>query len=116
MDEFRDKVTAIRAMPEFSGSDWWLTFYLTAAQERLERVALHLRSLGAVNLDGAEGGFLYSKLPVQGEPNAVALIVSQVRALADADGVETLSVDVDTSPDVMRSNFVELARFSWARQ
>ena len=111
MDEIRDRVEAIRALPEFNGPDWWLTFYLTAPQDRLERIAHHLRSLGGVNLDDAEGGFLYPKLPVHADPNAVALMVSQVRNLADAEDVETLSVDVDTVPDVTRSNFVELARF-----
>jgi hypothetical protein len=111
MDEIRERVAAISANPGFADRDWWLTFYLTAAGERLERLAARLRPLGAVNLDGAEGGFLYPKLPVEREPDAVFEIVSQVRALADAEGVETLSVDVDTSADVSRSNFVELARF-----
>lgn len=111
MDEIRNRVEAIRALPEFTGPDWWLTFYLTAPKERLERIVPYLRSLGGVNLDDAEGGFLYPKLPVRAEPNAVALVVSQVRHLADADDVETLSVDVDTTPDVSRSNFVELVRF-----
>lgn len=45
------------------------------------------------------------------EPSAIALVVLQVRALADADEVVTLSVDVDTLPDLARSNFVELVRF-----
>ena len=98
-------------LPEFESSDWWLTFYLTAPQERLERIAAHLRSLGAVNLDDAEGGFLYPKLPVRNDPSDIASLVSQVRTLAVAEEVETLSVDVDTSPDVARSNFVELMRF-----
>jgi len=111
MDEIRNRVTAILALPEFSDSEWWLTFYLTAPQERLERIVPHLLALGAVNLNDAEGGFLYPKLPVWGEPSAVAHAVSQVRALADAEEVETLSVDVDTVPDVTRSNFVELVRF-----
>ena len=111
MDEIRDRVEAIRTLPDFNGPDWWLTFYLTAPQERLERMVPHLRSLGGVNLDGAEGGFLYPKLPVNAEPSAVALLVSQVRDLADAEEVETLAVDVDTLPDVARSNFIELVRF-----
>ena len=111
MDDIRDRVEAIRALPGFNGPDWWLTFYLTAPQERLESIAHHLRSLGGVNLDDAEGGFLYPKLPVHADPSAVAHMVSQVRELADAASVETLSVDVDTVPDVTRSNFVELARF-----
>jgi hypothetical protein len=69
MNEIRDRVVAIRAMPEFNVPDWWLTFYLTAPQERLERIVPYLRSLGGVNLDDAEGGFLYPKLPVNAGPS-----------------------------------------------
>ena len=111
MDEIRDRVRAIRRQAEFDGEDWWLTFYLSASLVRLERMVPQLRSLGAVNLDGAEVGFLYPKLPVQSEPNAVAELVSNVRALADAHEVQVLSVDVDTTPDVRRSDFAELLRF-----
>ena len=111
MDELRDRVETIRGMPEFSGGEWWLTFYLTAAPECLERVAMGLRTLGAVNLYGAEGGFLYPKVAVPAEPDSIVSLVAQVRELAQAEGVETLSVDVDTTSDVHRSNFVELARF-----
>lgn len=111
MDEIRDKVIAIQNITEFNGSDWWLTFYLTAPAERLETLAARLAPLGAVNLDGAEGGFLYPKLPVSSEPNDVVRLISQIRELSYAEGVEALSVDIDTSPDVTRSHFVELARF-----
>jgi hypothetical protein len=111
MDEIRERVAAIRATPEFSECAWWLTFYLNAEQGPLERLATRLSELGAVNLDGAEGGFLYPELPVQSEPDAVIEMVTKIRALADDERVEVLSVDVDTSVDVNRSNFVELVRF-----
>lgn len=63
MDEIRDRVKAIRALPEFSAPDCWLTFYLTASQERLERIVPHLRLLGGVNFDDAAGGFSFRSFP-----------------------------------------------------
>lgn len=64
-----------------------------------------------MNLGGAEGGFLYPKLQVTNDAAAVAELVDEVRQLATTLGVEVLSVDADTSPDVERTHFRELIRF-----
>jgi hypothetical protein len=111
MDEIRRRVAAIAAMPDFETADWWLTFYATGPEERLVRLATLLGPLGAVNLDGADGGFLYPKMPVAHEPENVADLIIHVRDIAEREGVEILSVDIDTSADVTRTKFAELARF-----
>lgn len=105
------RVTAIAAMPAFAIPEWWLTFYLTAEHARLDGIADRLSARGAVNLGGAEGGFLYPKFQVANNPVAVTELVAEVRQLATTIGVEVLSVDVDTSPDVERTHFKELVRF-----
>ena len=107
-----NRANAIARLPGFEQAQWWLTFYLSAAPACLDALALKLSGLGAVNLGGAEGGFLYPKLPVENDPAAVAIAVGNVRALAIDCGVEVISVDVDTSPDVEGSAFRELARFA----
>lgn len=101
----------ICALPGFGTTELWLTFYLTAAPARLDELARLLAGLGAVNLDSTEGGFLYPKLLVAGDPSAILLGVDQVLKFASACEVEVLSVDVDTSADARSSLFKELARF-----
>ena len=101
----------ICALPGFGGSELWLTFYLTAAPVRLNELAHLLAGLGAVNLDDAEGGFLYPKLPVANDPSAMLLGVNQVLEFASASKVEVLGVDVDTSSNIRSSLFKKLARF-----
>jgi len=102
---------AIAAMPAFGIPEWWLTFYLTAEPARLDRIGDRLSAKGAVNLGGAEIGFLYPKLQVINDAATVAALVTEVRQLATTLGVEVLAVDVDTSPDVKHSHFKELIRF-----
>lgn len=106
-----ERVRAIAATPAFAIPEWWLTFYLTAEPARLDRMADRLSARGAVNLGGGEGGFLYPKLQVTNDAAAVAELVADVQQLATILGVEVLSVDVDTSPDIKRTHFKELVRF-----
>lgn len=97
--------------PEFGAPRLWLTFYLTAAPAKLDEIAGSLSSLGAVNLEGSDGGFLYPKIPIEREPSVMAARVGQVLKIAASCGVYVLSVDVDTCPDVRFSLFSELVRF-----
>lgn len=106
-----DRVRVIRALPGFDVPDWWLTFYLTGSQPRLAVMAEKLTAIDAVNLEDTDGGFLYPKLPVQSNPEAVIALVQHVRELAAASEIEIINVDVDTAADVRRSRFEELVRF-----
>jgi len=109
--QVKDRVTLIRAMPEFDIPNWWLTFYLTASRENLEAAAKRLLALHAVNLDGADFGFLYPKLPVEADPKAILDLIEQVEGIAELCSVEILQVDADTRSDVTLSKVQEIISY-----
>jgi hypothetical protein len=109
--DIADRIRVIRALPEFAIRNWWLTFYLTGSKASLALMADQLTAIDAVNLDGADGGFLYPKLSVPSNSEAVIALVGRVQKLAAAFEVEILNVDVDTAADVRCSRFQELIRF-----
>ena len=90
------------------GDDGWLTFYLDGAPERHESMKPALIELGAVNLERAEIGFVYAKVPVSLNVVEVEKRIDQVRALAGKAGVEIGVIDLDASTDVERSKFYTL--------
>jgi hypothetical protein len=98
------------ARPEFGGERLWLTFYLMGPPENLQQVSEELKSLGWVNVDGWEGGFLYPKLQVEKSVDAVVRAAEATQDLCVPHGIEILNIDADTSPDVERSQSVTLYR------
>jgi hypothetical protein len=109
--QVKDRVTLIRAMPEFNIPNWWLTFYLTASRENLEAAADRLLALHAVNFDGADSGFLYPKLPVGADPNAVLDLIEHVEQISESCAVEIIQVDADTHSDVTLSKCQEIISY-----
>jgi hypothetical protein len=107
-----ERAKSIASIPAFAVPKWWLTFYLCGDPGKLDSMGARLFKRGGVNTGGAEGGFLYPKLEVPSDPALIAEIVAEVQQLATTVGVEMLSVDVDTSPQVEDSLFKELIRFN----
>ncbi len=113
------RARVIEAMDEatgdalFQGRPLWLTFYLNAPQESLEALAPELAGLGAQNLGGAEGGFIYPKIPIADSTAATADVVDRVLSLCDEYNVKPLTIDLDTDPDVTRAKFRTLLEFEW---
>lgn len=83
----------------------WLTFYLEGETGRLESLAGDLAQLGAQNLDGTEGGFLYAKLPTKLLADEIESTVSKVHALAVQHAINVGLIDLDSSQDVQSSTF-----------
>jgi hypothetical protein len=104
-EEIEDRVSAIKSLPEFDVADWWLTFYLMGWPEKLNAVAQRLLEFCAVNLDGAEGGFLYPKLNVISDPKTVSALINQVEQISASHEVEVIAVEADTTSDVLTSTF-----------
>lgn len=90
------------------GDECWLTFYLDGAPERHEAMKPALVELGAVNLEGAEIGFVYAKVPVSLNVVEVEKRIEQVRDLAQKAGVGIGVIDIDACIDVERSKFYTL--------
>lgn len=109
--QIEGRVAIIRSMPGFGAPTWWLTFYLTAPSQKLEAIAERLLAFQAINLGGTEGGFLYPKLPVSSDPQAVSSLIEQIEKIAASCSVEMLQVDADTSPDGFSSKFQEITRY-----
>lgn len=86
----------------------WLTFYLFGDPWRHHALKPALVALGARNLDGAEGGMVYAKVPVTLEARDIEQKVDEVRHLASAVGLEIHIIDVDSSEDVERTTFYSL--------
>lgn len=59
-----------------------------------------LKALGAVNLVGAESGFVYAKLPVSVGEEQIAKCVAEVRNLAEIAEVRIDIIHLDASADV----------------
>jgi hypothetical protein len=106
-----ERAREIGRSPGFGAEVLWLTFYLSSGVAELGTLAHHLQALDAVNLDDGGDGFLYPKIPVTNDPSAIVACVEQVLDLASASRVHVLSVDVDATPKVGSSTFMELARF-----
>jgi hypothetical protein len=108
IDQISAEFPAIKCKAEFDRPKWWLTFYLTAVAEKLQRAVEGLRGCGACNLDDWESGFLYAKVPVASELPAVIDAALAVVEICDAEGVKLINIDVDTSPDVRASRFATI--------
>jgi hypothetical protein len=95
--------------PEF-GSDAWLTFYLCGDPSNLTSLADELAALGGRNLEGAEEGFLYAKLPVRLDAADIQRAAGETSALAEQHKVIVDHIDLDSSPAVGSSKFFSLIK------
>lgn len=109
-DQAIDGLARTQANPAFRLNRWWLTFYLAGAPKRLDAVAQQLADLGGQNLDDTASGWLYAKIPVHPDLEAIQAAATQVAAICDAHGVWLNSIDADTSAEVGASHFEELYR------
>ena len=109
-EQVRTNLANIAAAPQFAGNRVWLTFYLCGPPEKLQIVSRGLADRGCLNTDGWEGGFLYPKLEADLTAAAILEVALAVQALCGLSQVEILNIDVDTSPDVKRSQFMTLYR------
>jgi hypothetical protein len=112
ISKIEHEAVRIASIPGFDIPHWWLTFYLAALPERLERLSAELAQIGAVNLEDADGGFLYPKVRVANAPTAISSLITQVVRMAAMNKVDVLHVDADTSEDVTTSRFEEIIRYS----
>ena len=64
-----------------------------------------LVALNAINLSGAEYGFVYAKVPVRLCQVEIERLIKQVFGLATEAGIEIAGVDLDASTDVAQSKF-----------
>lgn len=67
-----------------------------------------LVALNAINLSGAEYGFVYAKVPVRVCEVEIKRLIEQVYGLAMETGVEIDVIDLDASADVAQSRFYTL--------
>lgn len=81
----------------------WLTFYLRGDPSRHHSMKPALIALGARNLEGAESGFVYAKVPVTLDAKEVEQTVNEVRHLAADCGLEIDIIDVDSSDDIQKT-------------
>lgn len=86
----------------------WLTFYLFGEPWRHDELKPTLVALGARNLDGAEGGMVYAKVPMMLDFNDIEQTVQEVRQLASRVGLEIHIIDLDSTDDVVRATFYSL--------
>lgn len=93
--------------PSF-GQEVWITFYLVGDPDGHASMAPSLVALNAVNLGGAEGGFVYAKVPASLNEAEIQERIAQVRALADKSEIEIAVIDLDAATDVERSKFYTL--------
>lgn len=108
MEQVTANLSAVDALPEFSGNRLWLTFYLSAEPVRLEQLANALAAAGWRNTGDWEGAFLYPKIEVERTAAAILEIARWLQKLCEEHGVDLLNIDADTSPDVRVSRFVML--------
>ena len=90
------------------GDEAWLTFYLCGASKNLTSLADDLANLGARNLDGAEGGFIYAKMPVLLNADDILRVAHETSALAERHNIIVDHIDLDSSPEVDSSKFFSL--------
>lgn len=109
-EQVRANLAKVDAAPQFTGKRVWLTFYLCGPPENLQSVSQALADEGWLNTDGWEGAFLYPKVEADRTAAAIVAVAEATRGLCAAHGIEILDIDADTSPDVQRSQFVNLYR------
>ncbi|MBO6609138.1 hypothetical protein [Altererythrobacter sp.] len=102
-----ENLEAAKAHPDFAGQGW-LTFYLMGQPENHRSSWPDFRELGAANLRGEEGGFVYAKFPVALNKNDIGAILERVLQLYSQAELDCSIVDIDASPDVERSKFFTL--------
>lgn len=90
------------------GDSGWLTFYLRGDPEQHKKMESGLVALGAVNLGGKEGGFVYAKLPVFVSEESIEAKISDVRKIAIDANIEIDIIDLDASSNVKKSKFYTL--------
>jgi len=90
------------------GDSAWLTFYLEGPTVKLESLVESLVPIGGQNLDGAEGGFVYAKLPVALQSDDIKQLASRVCSLATQHGVNVGLIDLDSTENVANSKFFTL--------
>jgi ferredoxin-NADP reductase len=98
----------MEALPHFAADRLWLTFYLCGPPDRLRFVAEALAGEGWQNTENWEGAFLYPKVRAERNVSAIMDVARSVQSLCETHTVDMLHIDVDTSPDVTRSQFVTL--------
>jgi hypothetical protein len=89
--------------------DAWLTFYVCGDPSCHDAMKPALVALGARNLEGAEGGFVYAKVPVTLDAKDIEQTVNEVRHLAAKFGLEIDAIDLDSSDDIYKTK----AYFLW---
>ena len=103
----RTAITKAREDPAF-GDEGWLTFYLAGDPSQHAAMKPGLQAMKAVNLSGAEGGFVYAKIPVELDESEITQRVSQVRSLAEQSEIRIDIIDLDATAYVTTSNFYTL--------
>jgi hypothetical protein len=106
--ELAAAVARVKALPHFAISHWWLTFYLAGAPEDLSLAASRLRDLGAQVIDDGDFAFLYPKLLVTSELQAIENAISSVRLVADMARVKLVGLDADVGLEPGASKFARL--------
>ena len=94
-----DALTSAKADEAFA-DDAWLTFYLCGDPDYHGAMKPELVDLGARNLDGAEGGFVYAKVPVRLDPVDIEQKIQIVRQLSARHGLDIAIIDLDSSDDI----------------
>lgn len=97
-----DALASARADAAFA-DDAWLTFYLRGDPSRHDAMKPALVAIGARNLEGAEGGFVYAKVPVTLDAQGIEQTVDEVRQLAAKCGLEIDIIDLDSSDDIQKT-------------
>ncbi|WP_296718636.1 hypothetical protein [Erythrobacter sp.] len=87
------------------GDEGWLTFYLCGSFDQHKSMKVGLVALNAINLSGAEYGFVYAKVPTRLSEAEIRSLIEQVHGLATEAGVEIDVIDLDASADVAQSKF-----------
>ena len=103
----RGAIEGARSHPAF-GDACWLTFYLFGNPDCHAAMKPGLLKLEAVNLGGAEGWFVYAKVPVSLDENEIETRISAVHQLADEADVDVEIIDLDSSSDVTQSKLFTL--------
>lgn len=105
--QIRERAEHLGASPDF-GDDLWLTFYLSGREESLAELAGKLAEAGWVNVGGSDSGFIYPKKPVRNHAPEIVQLTLLTEELCLRHGIQILTIDADTSPDVECSKFVTL--------
>lgn len=107
-DQVSAKLAVVDAVPGFAGERIWLTFYLCGHPEKLRSVAEALAAQGWQNTGDWDSAFLYPKVEVERTVPSIVAVARRVQTLCEANAVDLLNIDADTSCDVRTSRFVTL--------